>query len=690
MPQPRHTKTSSFLDNLIHWGIIFTAFCSPFILLPDAHTGIKIPQMAFIQVSAAVLLLILSLKSFVSNPKIIRVPFYGPILALSIWSSISLLYAPNKYEGLIPLTHWLGSSLFFFLIVHDCRKTKKRTHLFAALFIAGSCTALIGIGQHLFNISWFPQLAPPAAMFLNRNMASHFIVLTIPLGLFFILNGNKEPRLIWPCFLMTASMIVYLIYTRSRAGWIALTIEIFLIIILLRKAAILQTGNHYWNRSKSVALTVSLVVVFFLINTGPEGFEWNINKIADRAVSITQTGNQHSENESLTSTGLRLIFWANTTAMIKDHFLFGVGIGNFKIIYPLYSQRIAKDPVFSYTTQLYRAHNDFLQAFAELGIIGILLITWLTIKITQISFKALDRCESSQDRLTVIASFVSIAGIAVNACFSFPFQRPIPPFVFMALLAVIGAVYSEIDKTFFTFPGQPRLKIHALIISALLMIIVIRFHYNSIRFDRLAFQMVISEKNHLWNELINQGRTAFEQFPDRVSYLSPLGRAFMAKGMYQQAAQTLRTSLIYYPNSLNDNMNHGIASARIGDYQQAISSYKKVLEIKPDLSKPHYKIGQIYEEQGNLYDALQEYLTAAEIAPDNSRIYFDIGRVQAELKEYRQAANAFQKAVEIDPGFVEAHKNLGRILKNFLNQPETGEAHLKWAFELSPATEGTD
>ena len=46
---------------------------------------------------------------------------------------------------------------------------------------------------------------------------------------------------------------------------------------------------------------------------------------------------------------LRSIMWLNSWEMIKDHWLLGVGYGNWLVMYPVYHQAAIADPFMTYS-----------------------------------------------------------------------------------------------------------------------------------------------------------------------------------------------------------------------------------------------------------------------------------------------------------------------------------------------------
>lgn len=653
-------------DRLLHVSFATLCFLTPFVIWPGTYTVVKMVQLAFIQVGAISLALAwLAGCKLKQQCRIFWPPLLLPITAFCLWVLISLAYSANPFEAIVSWSNWTSAALLFFLTVQICDSQEKIDSIFIALVLAAFLTALLGIGQHLFTIDLVPQFAPPAATFVNRNMAGHFIVLTLPLCLFLLLTNSRKRRNFF-YYIAATAMVLFLVYTGNRSAWLAMTIELVMFFLLARRFSGRKfSETFFWTRGRTITAAISLVTLLVLINTGPNGVQWNMGKIVDRALSTTRTG----DNGQQSSVGLRLAFWSNSTAMIRDHFLFGVGAGNFRIIYPLYSHEIVDDPITGDRTQLYRLHNDPLQMFAELGLIGFLILCWAAFAAVRMCRRLLKKSLSRAAKLRIIAAISAMSGLLVCSLFSFPFQRPIPPFVFMVLLGTIAAFDCRQQPQNRTVWQNEKTKTYALTVALLVLVLACRYHYNSIRYDRLSYLMALSEINNRWDNLINQGRKAFQEHPGQVSYLSQVGKAFIEKGLFTEAVQVLRESVKYYPYSINDNLNLGLAATSIGQYNLAHDSYQRVVEIKPDFAKGYFNLGILYEKQNQLDPAIEALERAVTLEPDNIIMHITAGKVRAKRHNYIEAANHFEKALLLAPDSAMIHKNLGIIYQR-LNHPE--------------------
>lgn len=144
-----------------------------------------------------------------------------------------------------------------------------------------------------------------------------------------------------------------------------------------------------------------------------------------------------------TSTARRIDAWRWTFDMVVNNPLLGVGIGNWKIRILEYDNR--SNPTFTY---LVRAHNDFLEIFAETGIPGGLLYIGIFITLGLNVIKWYRKKGSHQ--LDILSNALFLAGFglvcyAIDAFFNFPITRP-ETLLFWILFISMGIAATAIQK----------------------------------------------------------------------------------------------------------------------------------------------------------------------------------------------------------------------------------------------------
>lgn len=679
------SRTPSAFDAVLHLGLVCVCFLAPFMILKGIWDFANLPQLAFVQIGAVFLLLLWLVRALMGNGCfIVKSPLNFPVLAFILWSLATSSYAHNQYEAFLPWMGWTASALMFFLVLNGPDETRRLTTVLTALFAAGFSVAVLGAVQHLFGFSWIPQVKAPAATFANKNMATHFIILTMPLGvgLFF---SRSQKAWIWGVAMAGALMLSFLGYTRTRAGWVALSAEVVFLAVLVFREHMQSKGFAFWSHRKTLAAGSAIVVVLVLVNLGPEGFKWRFGEIVQETATITQFAEDSSEGDfgGDKNIELRKAIWLNTIEMIKDRPWTGWGLGNHKLFYPVYHRKAVKEKFFSETAQLSHVHNDFLQAAAELGMVGMVLLVWLIAALTLMVFRLTSPRYPEHVRVWTMAVATGIIGLMVNAFFSFPFQRAIPPFVFMIFIGTLGAFYAGSQRACYVMEKK-WLILGSIFIVLAVWLCLIRFHSLAIRADRHFLHLAQFEKAGKWSAVISEGKKAHAYNPSRTKVLSYLGRAYVETGNHEEAVKALQKVIEAYPNHMNALLNLGVAYGSTGEHEKALKVYESVLAIKPDYGKVHNNMGNIYMKQNKTGQAIKEFELAAGFDPTNGVIHFNVGTAKAHVGRYQEAAEAFEAAVKYKKGWALAHKRLGVLYLQHLGRKDDGIAHLKKALELNP------
>lgn len=192
----------------------------------------------------------------------------------------------------------------------------------------------------------------------HPNILAGFLVICLLMlaGLYFSAKKLKERciYLIIFCFL-----ILGLFLTFSRGAWLTLFISLFFLLILV------WTQNQSFRKPllELIVIVLTMAILFSLIISDP--------------VLTRISGEQRLE---IKSTEQRVLYTGWAREIIKENWLFGVGIGNFTLF--VHDNINAGLKSWDYQP----VHNIYLLIFCELGIFGLLIFGLLIFYLTKIFF----------------------------------------------------------------------------------------------------------------------------------------------------------------------------------------------------------------------------------------------------------------------------------------------------------------
>ena len=214
-------------------------------------------------------------------------------------------------------------------------------------------------------------------------------------------------------------MLLALLLSRSRAGITGAFIG-FATFIWISRSAQKRLPRGFW------IMTGAMVFLVFLY-----GFKIGFDPIINRFLRI---GQQLGEGDS------RLDIWRDSLVILKDHPL-GIGLGNFKQIYPVYNVSRISDIRFLY------AHNDYLPLLVEAGIPGFLALVSGFFFFLGKSIKKIKQMKPHHDPLRFFLAVGALSGlvsIAFHSFFDFNLHMPANLIYFVTLMAIVySCAWSE-------------------------------------------------------------------------------------------------------------------------------------------------------------------------------------------------------------------------------------------------------
>jgi O-antigen ligase len=343
--------------SLKKWLLLISVFCFSFNLLVSIVCWVLIGLISlFLKEHRS-----LMINQFKSEKYLWLLP------ALYVMHLLGVLWTSNYSQaGLdlqIKLTFLLLPIILSSFQIDDAFINKIRRYFIGGVLV--SCIYLLAIA---FN-SYFHSRQ--LSVFFYSELSSHlmhptYFSLYLNAALIFVFHEmilSNHRRTIW---MGAAFMILFfsmIILLSARTAEATAFISILVMIVL------------YWKKKGSYRFIYPLLFVF-AVSASLQVF---MLKYSNRFTQV-EVAVQHHEAQttaSYNSTTGRVEIWKETISLLPEYWLLGTGTGDVKDV--LNQEYHKHDFAYGYEKSL-NAHNQYLQSFLALGIIGLLLFV-LTIKI---------------------------------------------------------------------------------------------------------------------------------------------------------------------------------------------------------------------------------------------------------------------------------------------------------------------
>ncbi|MEC4747783.1 O-antigen ligase family protein [Methylomicrobium sp. Wu6] len=294
--------------------------------------------------------------------------------------------------------------------------------VFQALY--GTVMVLTGM-EYLLFVPKKAYIGNATGTFVNRNHLAGYLEMTLAVGIGLLLGSRKvsdqvrqhwrgvltyilqtlmSPIAILRCLLVI--MVIGLLMTHSRMG------NAGFFNALLITSVIALVATRQFRRPGFISIILSIVTVDILLL----GTWFDIGKVINR---IENTGLDHETRDEAVQYVMQ---------MLPDFWLAGTGAGTFAYIFPKYSQFVGG--FYDY------AHNDYLQLWVELGVIGCIPLAGLVMFGLLNGWSLLRRSESRLLRGVGFASIMGTVSLLIHSTVDFNLQIPANILLFVALLAL--------------------------------------------------------------------------------------------------------------------------------------------------------------------------------------------------------------------------------------------------------------
>lgn len=579
---------------LIGLGCVFDTRCMDITL---------IPRLGFLYIVLLVGLVAVALwkGSWSLEFSVLRsgLVFFFAAYLLTSWAS--LFFALNFTAGLTDCFKTMGGFIFFgaaCLFLPSLQGWHQKVVKIAVC--AGSVSTVIGFYQILTLLG--PGLHPRAAMesidglMSNVNLYASFLCLLLPLCLcgIAVLGG------IWRIAALMSgaglSLLIVLLQTRAAylgvlAGAVALSLPI------LAKPKLFSVSFRLRNLLLGSGLAVIVLVASFLMLGDAS------NPIISRARSLA-TGSADA------SIGGRLMAWSITLQMIKDHFPWGVGAGNFTVRLDEYFGGDEID--FSVVgTNWLQPHNDFLWVLVEKGALGLSAFLGIFVLAFLYAVSVFRRNPSPEQAWIAAFCLMGLSSYLVISFFDFPLER-ISHFIYLTLyLAVLAILRQEVlaigKKKSSEFSLQHLLRASA---GLALIPLALGLYYCHAAIQQEFYIQITRGVYSLqkWVETVKYARLAATPWRTLDPVATPVafyeGMGLQNCGKDLEAIQTLELARKHNPNRIHIVNNLGILYAKQQNFPKAIECFSLVTKRYPDRIEGFENLAACYMDMSDFSSAV--------------------------------------------------------------------------------------
>lgn len=455
---------------------------------------------------------------------------------LVIWALMSLIYSINAIETLVCLAR-LVSTYLIFINLSILFYKKQVTGLFnmvsilvAIVLFVDALYVITGFTKNMGDMNLDQNILSLTGKNGNKNVMAASLLIKFPFLLFVILHNKLIGKVLGLIILCSGMMALFILNTRSTYVGLGLLFALFsaTIVLLNKKKDTLKMGTQL------AYFILPLIFAFFAANgmlskaVNMQGFQGGYGTVTKRVGDIKVAKEQN----------VRIKLWKAAIDYSAKNPVFGAGYGNWKLASIPYEKEYTDDLFVPY-----HCHNDFIEIFADLGVIGGISFAALFVLLGFAVVKFWRKSKDKNHQLVTAVALMAIACYFIDAFFNFPAERTSMQtmFALSAALLFLPIYFTDSDST-----KQPNLK-GALFLLIPLLLIIGSIYVNYQTFTSLKVQRyVMGEINEDPKMALDDVKDAFPEIPNLSTSTLPIkalvARYYLRDKMNDEAMRLLNES----------------------------------------------------------------------------------------------------------------------------------------------------
>jgi putative inorganic carbon (HCO3(-)) transporter len=532
-------------------------------------------------------------RKFLSRESVSKIPLKLPLVSFLTLGALSLAFSPFRYAVFEEFLRFLSFFLLYVLIIEEVRGERRTTLMIDSVLLVTILISLYGVLQRLGYplLDWVPQhYTRVMSSYGNPNFFGTHLVAVIPLLLVLSMGSHGRRRLFSALALLLA--LACLLFAETRSAWIGFAFSLVFLTFLIRKTRTVRF------RLKTMApLFAVFLVIILLLLLSQDLIVERISQLWDPQGSVF----------------IRIHTWEAAFSMIKASPVFGSGLGTFQIVFPGF-----RYPGFELEVpigNLLHAHNEYLEIWAEMGILGLALFLWLMIGFFRYAIKNL---RGGRGGLIALGLISGIAGVLVDSLFSSSMRWTGPAFTFWLLFGLAVATTGSEEASPKGRGRKPRGALaHVAVISVVL---------------------VCSALIARWD---------IEKYKANIHVGK--GLAFLDGGSRAEAASEFRGALDNDPRSVVALYLLGCLNVEGRDFHAAKEWFQRVEKLAPDFANIHEWRGYLLFHLGDLAGAEREFEICTE-AKSSVFLHNMLGRIYSVQEKWDLAAEQLEESGRLAEG----------------------------------------
>jgi len=427
----------------------------------------------------------------------------------------------------------------FFLILNSFKNISNPLKFICYLFsVSIAIESLYLFIDMIINPNTFTGIS------MNRNVSSFSILLKLPLLIYLINQECSSKHKKYLLNLIQICSLIAIVILQSRLAIILLPI-IYLSIFFFTSFTI----------KKFLTPIIVILISFFLVLGS---FKTILNSESEFQFDILDD----------TSLNQRIGYYFNGIELIKENPFLGKGLGSWKIESLRFSEHSGDKTIIPYYV-----HNDFIQIFVELGVVGFLLYLLFFGFLYKQLFKEKFSNESSFFLIVIISIFL------IDTLLNFPFYRPqeIMPFLFIS-----SFIFFQTKKNIINYRLSRFGNLIILLILIPILILNYRWHLSLIDQKTLLSdyynKSYTLEKNNLSSITIKYPSLASNTIP--ISSL--LARYYLENKNFEKAKELLNHSNSINQYDLLTKELYLLYNLETYNLSEALSNANELFELSRD------------------------------------------------------------------------------------------------------------